>query len=163
MLLSGFQERLRWKELRSLRLLNVMVAVIITVLGFVFEFAYHDGYILGTGLVLSLLFLLNYSLSVYSPRIQKHFTNITYVSILLLHVWAVFVAFLRNFEIGFLLPVALSTFIFSLIFDRFYKSFLFIFAVSILILVLMLYSGEWHTDYTIALAALYSGAILADV
>ena len=163
MLLTGFQEKLRWQELRSLRTLNVMGAVIITVLGFVFEFAYHDGIILGTGLLLSTIFTANYFLSVYSPRVQKHFTNITYVSILLMHVWAVYVAFLRMFEIDFLLPVALSTFIFSLIFDRFYKSFLFIFSITTLMLLLMLLSGSWHGEYTIALAALYSGAILADV
>ena len=163
MLLTGFQEKLRWKELRSLRILNLMAAVIVTVLGFVFEFAYHDGYILATGLALSTILTANYFLSVYSPRVQLQFTNITYVSILLMHVWAVYVAFLRKFEIDFLLPVALSTFIFSLIFDRFYKSFLFIFSITTLILFLMLFSGNWHPEYTIALAALYSGSILADV
>jgi PAS domain S-box-containing protein len=160
---TGFQEKIRWQELRSLRLLNVMVAVIITVLGFVFEFAYHDGIILATGLAISLVFTANYFLSVYSPGVQKHFTNLTYVSILLLHAWAVYVAYLRQFEIEFLLPVALSTFIFSLIFDKFYKSFLFIFSVTSLLLLMMLYSGSWKNEYTIALAALYSGAVLTDV
>lgn len=140
-----------------------MAAVIVTVLGFVFEFAYHDGYILASGLLLSTIFTANYFLSVYSPRVQLQFTNITYLSIFLMHGWAVYVAFLRRFEIDFLLPVALSTFIFSLIFDRFYKSFLFIFSVTSLMLILMIGSGNWHSEYTIALAALYSGAILADV
>lgn len=162
MALQDFHEQTKHKELSSLRTLNVMAAVIITVLGFVFEFAYHDAYILSSGLLLSTLFTINYYLSVYNQWVRNRFTNVTYFSIFLMHGWAVYVTYLRSFQIEFLLPVALSTFIFSLIFDKFYKSFLFIFLVTSSMLLLMLYSGEWSYHYTIAIASIYSGSILVD-
>src|SRR5438046_563666 len=115
-MLANFQESIRRKELSNLRLLNVVVAVIVTVLGFVFDYTYHDGYILTAGLFVSILFLSNYFLSFYSRFYRNHFLNISYSSILLLHTWAVCMAWLRNFDIAFLLPVSLSIFVFSLIF-----------------------------------------------
>jgi len=162
-MLANFKESIRQKELSNLRLLNVFVAVIVTVLGFVFEFAYHNSYILVAGLFVSMVFLSNYFLSFYNHFYRNHFLDISYSSILLLHTWAVCVAYLRQFDIAFLLPVALSIFIFSLIFDKFYKSFLFIFAITTFMLVMMWNSHHWQTDYTIAVAALYSGAFAANV
>src|SRR3982751_1379502 len=113
---TNFRESIRNKELGNLRLLNVAVAGIVTVLGFVFEFAYHDGYILTAGFFISFVFLSNYFFSFYNKFYRSHFLNISYASVFLLHCWAVCLVYLRSFDIAFLLPVSLSVFIFSLIF-----------------------------------------------
>lgn len=142
--------------------MNVFTSVIVTSLGFIFEFAYHDGYILMTGLVVSLILTSNYFLSFYSSFYRTHLPNITYASIFLLHFWAVYVAYMRNFEIDFLLPVSISIFIFSLVFDKFFKSLFFIFTITTFMLTMMLVSNRWLPEYTITLVALYSGAFLSD-
>ena len=80
----------------------------------------------------------NYFLSFYSSFYRKQLPNITYASIFLLHFWAVYVAFMRNFEIDFLLPVSISIFIFSLVFDKFFKSLFFIFTITTFMMVMML-------------------------
>src|SRR5438093_6283082 len=98
-MLANFQESIRVKELSNLRLLNVCIAAIVSLLGFVFEFAYHDGYILIAGLFVSTVFLSNYFLSVYTDFYRAYFLNISYASILLLHAWAVCVAYMRHFDI----------------------------------------------------------------
>ena len=161
-MLTSFREKLKSKELQNLRLLNFVTSVIVTFLGFLFEFAYHDGLILMTGLLCSMVFTSNYFLSFYSPYYRKHFTNITFVAIFLLHFWAVYVAYIRNFEIDILLPVSISTFTFSLIFNRFYKSLFFIFTVTTFLLALMILRHHWQPQFTIVLVALYSGAFLSE-
>lgn len=157
-----FQDKLKAKELQSLRYLNVVAAVIVTSLGFLFEFLYHDGYILITGLLMSMVMTANYFLSFYSSFFRQNFSRISEASVFLLQVWAVFVAYQRNFEIVVLLPVCISIFTFALIFDRFFKSLLFIFTLTTFMLGLMLASGNWQPQFTVALAALYAGAFLAD-
>ena len=161
-MLSGFKEKLKAKNLRNLRLLNVTASAIVTILGFIFEFAYHDGIILLSGLLCSMVLISNYLLSFYSSFYRKHFTNLTYAAIFLLHFWATYVGFVRNFEIGILLPLSISTFTFSLIFDRFIKSLVFIFTVSTGMAVLMLSLDVWQPEYTITLIALFSGAFLTE-
>jgi len=136
--------------------------VIVTALGFIFEFSYHDGYILMTGLGVSMVLTSNYFLSFYSSFYRKQLPNITYASIFLLHFWAVYVAFMRNFEIDFLLPVSISIFIFSLVFDKFFKSLFFIFTITTFMMVMMLISNRWLPEFTITLVVLYSGAFLSD-
>ena len=158
----AFKEKLKFTELNNLRSLNVMAAIVVTLMGFIFEFAYHDGYILVTGLIVSIILTSNYFLSFYSIPYREHFTNITYASIFLLHFWAVYVTFSRNFEIDFLLPLSISIFTFSLIFDRFYKSLIFIFTITTILLILMLTMGEWEPEHTIALITLYTGALLSN-
>ena len=161
-MLSGFREKLRTKELRNFRLLNLVAAIIVIVLGFIFESAYHDGYILMTGLLCSTVLTANYFFSFYSPIYKRYFSNITFVSVILLHFWAVYVAYARNFSIDVLLPVSISTFTFSLIFNRFYKSLIFVFVVTTFMLSLMLIQHSWQSHYTITLIALYAGAFLAE-
>ncbi len=158
---SDFEEKIKNKGLSNLRSLSVFTAIIVTLLGFVFEFAYLDIYILLSGLFVSMLFTSNYYFSFRSNFYKRHFTNISYASIFVLHFWAVYVAYMRGFEIYFLLPVALSIFIFSLIFGKFYKSFLFIFTITTFLLALMIISHHWESNYVIAVVTLYSGAILA--
>jgi PAS domain S-box-containing protein len=160
-MLISFREKLRQKELQNLRLLNVVTSVIVTVLGFVFEFAYHDGFILCTGLLCSMICTANYFLSYYNTFYRVHFTNITYITIFILHIWAVYIVYVRDFEISFLLPVSISAFTFSLIFNRFYKSLFFIFSITTFMFVLMLVQHQWQSQYTIVLIALYSGAFLS--
>src|SRR5687767_13668909 len=121
-MLLSFREKLKVKELRNLRLLNVISSVIVTILGFIFEFAYHDGYILISGLACSIILTSNYFLSFYSPLYRRHFINITFISIFLIHFWEGYVAYVRDFEPNILLPVSMSVFTFSLVFNRFYKS-----------------------------------------
>ena len=157
----SFREKLKSKELRNLRLLNVVSSIIITILGFLFEFAYNDGVILVTGLICSMIFTSNYFLSFYSLYYRNRFTNITFATIFLLHFWAAYIAYVRNFEIDILLPVSISTFTFSLIFNRFYKSLLFIFIITTILLVLMIMQHQWQPQFTIVLVALYSGAFLS--
>lgn len=159
---NTFKNKILQKELRNLRSLNVFTSVIVTALGFIFEFAYHDGYILVTGLVVSMILTSNYFLSFYIGFYRRQLPNITYTSIFLLHVWAVYVAYMRNFEIDFLLPVSISIFIFSLIFDKFYKSLLFIAIITTFMLGMMLFSNQWRPEFTITLVVLYSGAFLSD-
>ncbi len=161
-MLISFHEKLKSKELRNLRLLNVVTSIIVTVLGFLFEFAYHDGVILLTGLICSMIFTSNYFLSFYSLYYRNHFTNITFATIFLLHFWAVYVAYVRNFEIDILLPVSISTFTFSLIFNRFYKSLFFIFTITTFLLALMVIQHHWQPQFTVVLIALYSGAFLSE-
>lgn len=161
-MLSNFRERLYNRELRNLRALNIFTSCAVTVMGFVFEFFYHDGYILITGLCISILLTSNYFLSYYSGFYRKHFVNISYASITLLHIWLVYLAYQRQFEISFLLPVSISIFTFSLVFDKFYKSLLFTFTLTTLMLGLMLVSEKWYPEYTITLIALYSGAFVSD-
>ncbi len=161
-MLTAFKDKLKFNELRNLRSLNVLASISVTAMGFLFEFAYHDGYILVSGLVVSILLSSNYFLSYYSTSYREHFTNITYASLFLIHFWAVYVTLLRNFEIDFLLPLSISIFTFSLIFDRFYKSLIFIFTITTLLLVLMLTGGDWKPEHTIALVTLYAGALLSN-
>ncbi|MBK6446588.1 MAG: PAS domain S-box protein [Bacteroidetes bacterium] len=161
-MLSSFKDKIIHNELRNLRSLNVFTSVIVTALGFIFEFSYHDGYILMTGLGVSMVLTSNYFLSFYSSFYRKQLPNITYASIFLLHFWAVYVAFMRNFEIDFLLPVSISIFIFSLVFDKFFKSLFFIFTITTFMMVMMLISNRWLPEFTITLVVLYSGAFLSD-
>jgi PAS domain S-box-containing protein len=158
---SDFEEKIKTKELNNLRSLSVFTAVSVTVLGFIFEIVYHDLAILLSGLCVSMLFTSNYYFSFRSPLYKKNFTNISYASVFIVHFWEVYVTYVRNFEITFLLPVALSIFIFSLVFGTFYKSFSFIFTITTFMLSLMLFSNRWEPDYVIGVATLYSGAILA--
>ena len=160
-MLVSFHEKLKTKELRNLRLLNLVTSIIVTILGFLFEFAYNDGVILFTGLICSMVFTSNYFLSFYSLYYRNHFTNITFAAIFLLHFWAVYVAYVRNFEIDVLLPLTISTFTFSLIYNRFYKSLIFIFTITTFLLVLMIAQHHWQPQFTIVLVALYSGAFLS--
>lgn len=161
-MLTAFKDKLKSNELKNLRSLNVLSSIAVTLLGFILEFAYHDGYILISGLAVSIILTSNYFLSFYSIAYKKNFTNITYASIFLLHVWAVYVTLLRHFEIDYLLPLSISIFTFSLIFDRFYKSLIFVFSITTLLLVLMLLQEEWKTEHTIALITLYAGALLSN-
>ena len=161
-MLISFREKLKLKELRNLRLLNVVTSIIVTILGFLFEFAYHDGVILFTGLICSMILTSNYFLSFYSLYYRNHFTNITFISIFILHFWAVYVAYVRNFEIDILVPISISTFTFSLIFNRFYKSLFFIFTITTFLLVLMILHHHWEPQFTIVIIALYSGAFLSE-
>ncbi len=158
---SDFEEKIKIKALSNLRSLSVFTAMTVTVLGFVFEIVFHDITILLSGLAISMLFTSNYYFSFRSSFYKRHFTNISYTSVFIVHFWEIYVAYLRNFEITFLLPVALSIFIFSLVFGTFYKSLAFIFTVTTFMLSLMLFSGRWEMNYVIAVATLYSGAILA--
>ena len=161
-MLISFREKLKLKELRNLRLLNVVTSIIVTILGFLFEFAYHDGVILFTGLICSMILTSNYFLSFYSLYYRNHFTNITFISIFILHFWAVYVVYVRNFEIDILVPISISTFTFSLIFNRFYKSLFFIFTITTFLLVLMILHHHWEPQFTIVIIALYSGAFLSE-
>ncbi len=161
-MLTAFKEKFKLKELRNLRSLNILASIVVTAMGFLFEYAYHDGYILLTGLVVSIILISNYFLSFYSINYKDHFTNITYASVFLIHFWAVYVTLLRHFEIDFLLPLSISIFTFSLIFDRFYKSLIFIFTLTTILLILMLTQGEWKSEHTIALVTLYAGALLSN-
>ncbi len=158
---SDFEEKIKIKALNNLRSLSVFTAMAVTVLGFVFEIVFHDITILLSGLAVSMLFTSNYYFSFRSGFYKRHFTNISYASIFIVHAWEIYVAYLRNFEITFLLPVALSIFIFSLAFGTFYKSLAFICIITTFMLSLMLFSGRWEINYVIAVATLYSGAILA--
>jgi PAS domain S-box-containing protein len=160
-MLTTFKEKLKVKELRNFRLLNVFSSVIVTILGFVFEFAYHDGVILTTGLICSIILTSNYFLSFYNSFYKEQFANITYLSIFLLHFWEVYVASVRNFEIDVLLPVSISIFTFSLIFNRFSKSLTFIFIITTFMFILMLLQNKWEPQYTITLVSLYSGAFIS--
>lgn len=161
-MILSFREKLLNKELRNLRLLNVATAVFVTLLGFLFEFAYHDGYILITGLILSMILTSNYFFSYYSDFYRKNLVSISHGSILLLHLWAAYVAYMRDFEIEILLPVSISTFTFSLLYDKFYKSLTFIFVVATFLLFLMVIKDEWQPQYTITLITLFSGAFVSE-
>jgi PAS domain S-box-containing protein len=161
-MLSSFQDKLKTQELRNLRYLTVFSALIVTALGFLFEFLYHDGWILFTGLIVSMGLTINFLLSYYNTFFRIHFSRITDLTIVLLHVWAVFVAYQRDFEIVVLLPVAISIFTFALIYDRFIKSVLFIFLLTTLMLSLMLLKKGWEPQNTVAIITLYSGAILSN-
>ncbi len=88
--------------------------------------------------------------------------NLTTASIFLLHFWAAYVAYVRDFEITILLPLSISTFTFSLVFDRYYKSLFFIFVITTLLMALMILSGQWKPEFAIAIVALYSGAFLSE-
>lgn len=162
-LFTGYRQSLRALELKNLRLLNVTAAILISALGFVFQIGYHDGDILVTGLAVSVILTSNYFFSFYSNRYRNHFLNISYLSIFIIHFWIIYVAFMRQFDIAFLLPVSLSVFIFSLVFDSFYKSLFFIFTITAAMLLLMWYSHHWEGDYTIAVVSLYSGAFVSNI
>jgi len=159
---SRFTDKIKATEFRNFRILNVFAALIVTLLGFIFEFAYHDGYILGSGLVLSMLFTLNYFVSFYRKWYRRWFIEVSYTLLFLLHFWAIYVAYTRNFAVEFLLPVSISCFTFSLVFNRFYKSLLFIFTITSFLFGLMYFSNTWQATYTIALVSLYSGAFISD-
>ena len=161
-MLNSFNDKIRKKEMRNLRLLNVFSSVFVTVLGFIFEFLYNDGYILITGLIVSIILTSNYFLSFYLSFYRKHFVNITNASIFLLHFWAVYVTYVRSFEMELLLPLSISIFTFSLVFDRYYKSLFFIFIITSSLMGLMIISGQWRAEYAIAIVALYSGAFLTE-
>ena len=160
---TDFKESLLGLELKNLRILNVSAALLISLLGFVFQIAYHDGDILVTGLAVSTILTSNYFFSFYSDFYKKNFLNISYASIFLIHFWIVFVAYMRQFDAAFLLPVALSTFIFALIFDTFYKSLFFIFTITSAMLFMMWLSHHWEVDYTIAVISLYSGSFVSNI
>ncbi len=160
---TDFRESLRNIEMKNLRILNVAAALIISILGFVFQIAYHDGDILVTGIFVSIILTSNYFFSFYSKLYKDHFQDISYVSIFLIHFWVVYVAYMRQFDVAFLLPVALSTFIFSLAFDSFYKSLFFIFTITSVMLAMMWFSHHWQVDYTIAVITLYSGAFVSNI
>jgi hypothetical protein len=160
-MLISFRDKLKAKELRNFRLLNVVASIIVIILGFVFEFAYHDGFILISGLICSIVLTSNYFLSFYSPFYRRQFTNITYASIFLLHFWAAYIVYARNFDNNILLPVSISIFTFSLVFNRFNKSLLFIFSISTILLILMITTHQWQPQFTITIIALYSGAFLS--
>lgn len=113
-MLTNFNDKIRKKEMRNLRLLNVFSSIFVTLLGFIFEFSYHDGYILTSGLAVSMILTSNYFLSFYSEWYRRNFMNLTTASIFLLHFWAAYVAYVRNFEITILLPLSISTFTFPL-------------------------------------------------
>src|SRR6185369_8176054 len=66
-------------------------------------------------------------------------------------------------DVACLLPVALSTFIFALVFDSFYKSLFFIFTITSAMLFMMWMSHHWEADYTIAVISLYSGAFVSNL
>jgi PAS domain S-box-containing protein len=158
---KSYQDQLRRKEIRNLRLLNVFSSVVVTVLGFVFEFAYHDGSILITGLICSLILTSNYFLSYYASFYSRNLSNITFLSIFLLHFWEVYVAYVRGFSINIIIPLSISVFTFSLIFDRFFKSLFFIFCITSFMFVLMMLGNKWQPEYTITLISLYSGAFIS--
>ena len=160
---SDFRESLRNIEMKNLRILNVAAALIISILGFVFQIAYHDGDILVTGIFVSIILTSNYFFSFYSTFYKDHFQNISYASIFLIHVWVVYVAYMRQFDVAFLLPVAISIFLFSLAFDSFYKSLFFIFTITSAMLAMMWFSHHWQADYTIAVITLYSGAFVSNI
>jgi len=160
---TDFKQSLLGLELKNLRILNVTAALLISILGFIFQIAYHDGDVLVTGLAVSIILTANYFFSFYSAFYKKHFLNISYASIFLIHFWVVFVAYMRQFDVAFLLPVALSTFIFSLVFDSFYKSLFFIFVITSALLIMMWLSHHWEMDYTIAVITLYSGAFVSNI
>ena len=61
-----------------------------------------------------------------------------------------------------LLPLSISIFTFSLVFDRYYKSLFFIFIITSSLMGLMIISGQWRAEYAIAIVALYSGAFLTE-
>jgi hypothetical protein len=84
---SDFRESLRNIEMKNLRILNVAAALIISILGFVFQIAYHDGDILVSGIIVSIILTSNYFLSFYSKLYKDHFQNISYASIFLIHFW----------------------------------------------------------------------------
>ena len=161
-MLTNFNDKIRKKEMRNLRLLNVFSSIFVTLLGFIFEFSYHDGYILTSGLAVSMVLTSNYFLSFYSEWYRRNFMNLTTASIFLLHFWAAYVTYVRNFEITLLLPLSISTFTFSLVFDRYYKSLFFIFVITTLLMALMIFSGQWKPEFAIAIVALYSGAFLSE-
>lgn len=161
-MLTTFNDKIRAKELRNLRLLNLFSSVFVTLLGFIFEFSYHDGYILTTGLIVSMILTSNYFLSFYSNWYRRNFVNLSFTSIFILHFWAVYVAYVREFQVELLLPVAISTFTFSLVFDKYYKSLFFIFVITTLMMALMIVSHQWKPPYAIAIVTLYSGAFLAE-
>ena len=158
---SDFEQKIKNKGLNNLRSLSIFTAIVVTILGFVFNIAYHDVIILLSGLGVSLLFTSNYYFSFRSKFYKEHFTAVSYGSIFILHFWEVYVAYLRNFEIHFLLPIALSIFIFALVFGKFYKSLAFIFTVTTFMLMMMILTNHWQPNYIIAIATLYSGAVLA--
>lgn len=161
-MLSDFQDKLKVQQLRNLRYLTVFVAVVVTLLGFLFESLYHDGWILLTGLIVSLSMTMNYLLSYYLPFFRNKFNLITDISIFFLHIWAVYVAYQRDFEFIVMLPVGISIFTFSLIFDRFSKSLIFIFTITTFMLALMLFKRGWEPQYTVAVITLYSGAFISN-
>ncbi|MFM8433473.1 MAG: PAS domain S-box protein [Bacteroidota bacterium] len=161
-MIYSFQDKLKSQQLQNLRYLTVFAALVVTALGFLFEFLYHDGWILLTGLIVSMGLTINFLLSYYNNAVKRHFHTVTDFTIAVLHVWAVFVAYQRDFEIMVLLPVAISIFTFSLVFDRVFKSVAFIFFLTTLMLVLMLVKRGWEPQYTVAIITLYSGALLSD-
>jgi len=61
-----------------------------------------------------------------------------------------------------MLPVGISIFTFSLIFDRFSKSLVFIFTITTIMLALMLIKRGWEPQYTVAVITLYSGAFISN-
>ncbi|MFM2206399.1 MAG: hypothetical protein RL213_374 [Bacteroidota bacterium] len=160
-MLSNFQDRQRIRLLHDLRILSVLTAVVVTGLGFVFEELYHDGWILVTGLIMSMSMTVLFLFSYYSPNIRKHYSRISDVSVFLLHMWAAFVCSQRDFEPVVLLPVAISVVTFSLIFDRFRESLVFIFTVTTLLALLMAIKRIWAPENIITLVSLYTGASIS--
>ncbi|MFM2135314.1 MAG: hypothetical protein RL021_714 [Bacteroidota bacterium] len=158
---SSFRDKQRAQQLRDLRTLTVLTAIVVTGLGFVFEELYHDGWILLTGLIMSMSMTVSFLFSYYSPFVRRHFSRISDIGIFLLHTWAVFVCFQRDFEPEVLVPVSISIVTFSLIFDAFRQSLLFIFSTTTLLALLMAVKQAWVAENIITLISLYTGASIS--
>ena len=92
---------------------------------------------------------------------SRYFSRLSDIIIFLLHTWIVFVAFQRDFDPVVLLPAAISIFTFSLIFDDFRRSLLFIFSITTLLLLLMTLHGAWKPEDYVTLTSLYAGAAIS--
>ena len=160
-MLNSFHEKLRVSELRNLRSLTLVSAIIVIIVGFIFEFSYHDSLILASGISCSTVLIGCYFLSFYSKTFKRHFLNIAFFEVFLINTWALLVIWQRNFEIDVLLPVSISVFTFSLVFNSFYKSLIFVFSITTALLILMLLKGNWQNHFTILILSLYAGAFLS--
>ncbi|REJ80845.1 MAG: PAS domain S-box protein [Bacteroidetes bacterium] len=156
------QDRLTDIERRNLRLLNLSSAIIILFLGLISEDEFRPQGILLSAYVVSGLLILNFALSFYIPFVKNQFTNLSYLGVFLIHFWAIYVTFQKNFDLQYLLPLSISILTFSLIFNKFYKSLMFIFSISTILLVLLIFHHEWKTEHTVTLVTIFTAAILAD-
>lgn len=160
-MLSDFQHKQKTQELRNLRMLTLITAIVVTALGFLFEELYNDGWILLTGLILSMSMIVGFLASYYSAVVRRYFSRISDIVIFLIHTWIVFVAYQRDFDPVVLLPAAISIITFSLIFDNFRRSLLFIFSITTLMLMLMVIRGNWRPEDFVTLISLYAGASIS--
>jgi PAS domain S-box-containing protein len=160
-MLSTFRDNLILKELRNLRLLIMIASIVVTSTGIAIEFVFHEHYILISGLACAVFLISNYILSFYHSIYRKNFTTISYISLFVIHFWALYVVRQRSFDVNYLLPLSISVFTCSLVFNSINKSVLFILTITTTLLALMLMSGSWQTHYTVAVTALYTGALLS--